>query len=159
VQFDAIVPRLVDRVVMTAATVVLEAIFEVDMPAEQHGYRPHLSAHTAVREVDRLINRGHTRIITEIWGTTSDRFPTMSCSHRWHVELYPRQFGLDALLTPKAILGGDACDQSLTLYRDCWATTCFFIRGSPSPVRPPTRSLPAQKLFPVSQSATDAANR
>ncbi len=48
---------------MTAATVVLEAIFEADMPAEQHGYRPNLSAHTAVKEIDRLINGGHTRII------------------------------------------------------------------------------------------------
>jgi group II intron reverse transcriptase/maturase len=48
---------------MVAATVVLEAIFEVDMPAEQHGYRPGLSAHTAVKEIDRLINWGHTRII------------------------------------------------------------------------------------------------
>ena len=57
------IPRLTDRVAMTAATVVLEAIFEVDMPAEQHGYRPNLSAHTAVNEVDRLIKRGHTRII------------------------------------------------------------------------------------------------
>src|SRR6185503_20231599 len=57
------IPRIADRVVMTAAMVVLEPIFEVDTPAEQHGYRPNLSAHTAVREVDRLINRGHTRII------------------------------------------------------------------------------------------------
>lgn len=48
---------------MTAATVVLEAIFEADMPAEQHGYRPNLSAHTAVKEINRLINWGHTRII------------------------------------------------------------------------------------------------
>jgi RNA-directed DNA polymerase len=57
------IPRLVDRVAMTAATVVLEAIFEVDMPAEQHGYRPNLSAHTAVKEIGRLMNKGHTRII------------------------------------------------------------------------------------------------
>ena len=57
------IPRLVDRVAMTAATVVLEAIFEADMPAEQHGYRPNLSAHTAVKEINRLINWGHTRII------------------------------------------------------------------------------------------------
>ena len=48
---------------MTAATVVLERIFEVDMPAEQHGYRPNLSAHMAVGTVNRLINEGHTRII------------------------------------------------------------------------------------------------
>jgi group II intron reverse transcriptase/maturase len=48
---------------MTAAVVVLEPIFETDMPAEQHGYRPNLSAHTAVKTVGRLINGGHTRII------------------------------------------------------------------------------------------------
>jgi len=57
------IPRIADRVVMTAAVVVLEPIFEVDMPAEQHGYRPNLSAHTAVDRVNRLINEGHTRII------------------------------------------------------------------------------------------------
>ena len=48
---------------MTAAVVVLDPIFEVDMPAEQHGYRPNLSAHTAVDRVNRLINEEHTRII------------------------------------------------------------------------------------------------
>jgi group II intron reverse transcriptase/maturase len=57
------IPRIADRVVMVAAMVVLEAIFEVDMPAEQHGYRPNLGAHTAVKEISRLINRGHTRIV------------------------------------------------------------------------------------------------
>jgi group II intron reverse transcriptase/maturase len=57
------IPRIADRVVMTAAVVVLEPIFETDMPAEQHGYRPNLSAHTAVKTVGRLINGGHTRII------------------------------------------------------------------------------------------------
>ena len=57
------IPCILDRVVMTAAVVVLEPIFEVDMPAEQHGYRPNLSAHTAVRAVHRLINTGHTQVI------------------------------------------------------------------------------------------------
>jgi retron-type reverse transcriptase len=57
------IPRIADRVVMTAATVVLEPIFAVDLPTEQHGYRTNLSAHTAVRAVDRLINRGHTQVI------------------------------------------------------------------------------------------------
>jgi len=57
------IPRIADRVVMTAAVTVLEPIVEVDMPAELHGYRPNLSAHTAVRSVDRLLNEGHTRII------------------------------------------------------------------------------------------------
>jgi len=57
------VPRIADRVVMTAAGVVLEAIFEADLPAEQHGYRTNFSAHTAVRAVHRLINTGHTQVI------------------------------------------------------------------------------------------------
>ncbi len=56
------IPRIADRVVMTAAGVVLEPIFEADMPAEQHGYRPNLSAHTAVKTVGRLINGGYTRV-------------------------------------------------------------------------------------------------
>ena len=47
---------------MTAAGVV-GAHLEADMPAEQHGYRPNLSAHTAVKTVGRLINGGYTRVI------------------------------------------------------------------------------------------------
>lgn len=57
------IPCILDRVVMTAAVVVLEPIFEVDMPAEQHGYRRNLSAHTAVRAVHSLINTGHTQVV------------------------------------------------------------------------------------------------
>jgi len=57
------IPCVADRVVMTAAVVVLGAIFEVDMPAEQHGYRANFSAHTAVRSVHGLINSGHTQVI------------------------------------------------------------------------------------------------
>jgi hypothetical protein len=59
----------------------------------------------------------------------------------------PRQFGLNALLTPKVILGSHACDQSSKLYRDCRAAASCFMRGSPPPVCPPTRSLPAQNCF------------
>lgn len=57
------IPRIADRVVMTAAVMVLEPIFEVDMPAKQHGYRPNLSAHTAVRDVHRWINTGYTQVV------------------------------------------------------------------------------------------------
>jgi group II intron reverse transcriptase/maturase len=57
------IPSIADRVVMTAAVVVLQPIFDVDLPTEQHGYRPNLSAHTAVKEVHRLINTGHTHVI------------------------------------------------------------------------------------------------
>src|ERR1035437_4685488 len=57
------IPCIVDRMVMTAAVVVLTPIFEADMPAEQHAYRANFSAHTAVRSVHSLINTGHTKII------------------------------------------------------------------------------------------------
>jgi RNA-directed DNA polymerase len=57
------VPCVADRTVMTAAVVVLSPIFEVDLPAEQHGYRAHFSAHTAVRSVRGLLDTGHTKII------------------------------------------------------------------------------------------------
>jgi hypothetical protein len=42
---------------------VLSPIFEVDLPAEQHSYRAHFSAHTAVRSVRGLLDTGHTKII------------------------------------------------------------------------------------------------
>src|ERR1700683_1929840 len=57
------VPCIADRTVMTAAVAVLSPIFEVDLPAEQHGYRANFSAHTAVRSVRYLLNTGHTKII------------------------------------------------------------------------------------------------
>ncbi len=57
------VPCVADRTVMTAAVAVLSPIFEVDLPAEQHAYRAHFSAHTAVRSVRGLLRTGHTKII------------------------------------------------------------------------------------------------
>ncbi|MCA1852429.1 MAG: hypothetical protein LC647_08565, partial [Beggiatoa sp.] len=46
-----------------AAVLVLTPIFEADLPAEQHGYRPERNALTAVREVHSLLNTGHTRVV------------------------------------------------------------------------------------------------
>src|SRR5258708_15541185 len=40
------IPRIADRVVMTAAVTVLAPIFEVDMPAEQPASRPNFSGPT-----------------------------------------------------------------------------------------------------------------
>ncbi|MGH8604976.1 MAG: reverse transcriptase domain-containing protein, partial [Gammaproteobacteria bacterium] len=57
------IPPIRDRVVQTAAVVVLTPIFEADLPAEQHGYRPERNALTAVREVHSLLNTGHTRVV------------------------------------------------------------------------------------------------
>lgn len=52
------VPRLKDRVVQMAAVLILEPIFETDLPEEQYGYRRGRSAHDAIRTIHGLLNRG-----------------------------------------------------------------------------------------------------
>jgi group II intron reverse transcriptase/maturase len=45
------IPTIRDRVVQTAMTLVLSPIFEADLPDEQYGFRPDLSAKMALRRV------------------------------------------------------------------------------------------------------------
>ena len=52
-----------DRVVQMAVVLVLEPIFEADLPPEQHAYRPERSALDAVRRVERLLRTGHTEVV------------------------------------------------------------------------------------------------
>jgi retron-type reverse transcriptase len=49
------VPTLWDRVCMTAAMLVLEPIYEADLPPEQYVYRPGRSAQQAVVEVEEAL--------------------------------------------------------------------------------------------------------
>jgi hypothetical protein len=53
------IPTIRDRVVQTAAKLVLEPIFEVDLEPNAYGYRPRTSAHDAVREVHRSLCEGY----------------------------------------------------------------------------------------------------
>jgi RNA-directed DNA polymerase len=57
------IPTIRDRVVQTAAVLVLEPIFETDLTAEQYAYRADRSALDAVQHVHKLINTGHGQIV------------------------------------------------------------------------------------------------
>jgi RNA-directed DNA polymerase len=52
-----------DRVCMTAAMLVLDPIFEADLPPEQYAYRPGRNAQQAVVEVGALLFRGHPEVV------------------------------------------------------------------------------------------------
>jgi group II intron reverse transcriptase/maturase len=52
-----------DRVCMTAAMLVLEPIYEADLPPEQYAYRPGRNAQQAVAEVDKQLFRGHPEVV------------------------------------------------------------------------------------------------
>src|SRR5579863_2679828 len=57
------IPTIRDRVVQTAAKLVLEPIFETDLEDNAYGYRPARGAADAIKEVHRLICRGHTDVV------------------------------------------------------------------------------------------------
>src|SRR5438094_870573 len=57
------IPTVRDRVVQTAAKLVLEPIFEADFEDNAYGYRPVRGAVDAVKEVHRLICRGYTDVV------------------------------------------------------------------------------------------------
>src|SRR6187399_3406533 len=48
---------------MTAAMLVLEPIFEADLPPEQYAYRPGRNAQQAVVEVEAQLFRGHSEVV------------------------------------------------------------------------------------------------
>jgi RNA-directed DNA polymerase len=57
------IPTIRDRVVQTAARLVLEPIFEADFDEAAYGYRPKRSALDAVQTVHTAIDEGHTEIV------------------------------------------------------------------------------------------------
>jgi RNA-directed DNA polymerase len=57
------ISTLRDRVCMSAALLVLEPIFEADLPPEQYAYRPGRNAQQAVVEVEELLFHGHPEVV------------------------------------------------------------------------------------------------
>jgi RNA-directed DNA polymerase len=57
------IPTIRDRVVQTAALLILQPIFETDMEPTAYGYRPGRTALEAVQEVHRALCAGHTEVV------------------------------------------------------------------------------------------------
>ncbi len=73
------IPRLADRVCQMATMLVLEPIFEADMPSEQYAYRQNWNAQDAVRRVHWLVTGGHRNVVDADLAGYFDTIP--------HVEL------------------------------------------------------------------------
>ena len=57
------IPTIRDRVVQTAAMLILQPIFEADLEPTAYGYRPGRAALEAVQEVHRALCAGHTEVV------------------------------------------------------------------------------------------------
>lgn len=57
------IPTIRDRVVQMAFVLVVEPIFDEDLPPEQHAYRAGHDAHQAVREVQAWLDGGYTEVV------------------------------------------------------------------------------------------------
>jgi RNA-directed DNA polymerase len=57
------IPTIRDRVVQTAAKLLLEPIFEADFDPNAYGYRPKRSAREAIQKVHQLICKGYTDVV------------------------------------------------------------------------------------------------
>lgn len=82
------IPTIRDRTTMMAATLILAPIFEADLPAEQHGYRPERSALSAVQETRELLVTGRTQIVD---ADLTDYFGSLN--HGWILRFLERRVG------------------------------------------------------------------
>jgi RNA-directed DNA polymerase len=57
------IPTIRDRMVQTAAKLILEPIFEADFEPDAYGYRPKRSAQDAIQKVHRLLCEGYTDVV------------------------------------------------------------------------------------------------
>src|SRR6266481_3522535 len=83
-----------DRICMTAAMLVLEPIFEADLPPEQYAYRPGRNAQQAVIEVEGLLFRGHPEVVDADLADYFGSIPHASPISPLLANLYMRRFVL-----------------------------------------------------------------
>jgi RNA-directed DNA polymerase len=76
------IPAVKDRIVQTALKFVLEPIFEVKFCPTSYGFRPGRGCKDALREVDRLIQQGHTFVVDADLQSYFDTIPHEQLMHR-----------------------------------------------------------------------------
>lgn len=89
------IPTIRDRVVQTAAKLVLEPIFEADLDSQAYGYRPKRSARDAIKKVHELLCQGYSDVVDADLSKYFETIPhaeLMGCvakriSDRWVLKL------------------------------------------------------------------------
>src|SRR6266700_4592439 len=69
------IPTIRDRVVQTAAKLLIEPIFEADFEPNAYGYRPKRSAQDAIQEVHEALCEGYTDVVDADLSTYFDTIP------------------------------------------------------------------------------------
>ena len=69
------IPTIRDRVVQTAAKLILEPVFEADLEPNAYGYRPKRGAQGAVKKVHELLCDGYTDVVDADLSKYLDRVP------------------------------------------------------------------------------------
>ena len=69
------IPTLKDRIVQTAAVLILQPIFEQDFEPNSYGFREGKSTHDAVREVVKWLNFGYENVIDADISSCFDSIP------------------------------------------------------------------------------------
>jgi len=75
------IPSIRDRVVQTAAKLVLEPIFEADLEPGAYGYRPKRSAQDAIQKVHKLLCEGYTDVVDADLSKYFDTIPHCPLMH------------------------------------------------------------------------------
>ena len=69
------IPNVRDRVAQASALLVLEPIFEADLPESAYGFRPGRNAHQAMEQINQLLLRGRTEVVDADLASYFDTIP------------------------------------------------------------------------------------